>query len=193
MQMFIIIILIVLFLLAFVPISFAFKISYNVLTNKGSFKVNIFKKLKIFNPRFKIINKKLVIIKRKGKKKILELDLYDPKLAFYNELQKALLKRLMVKRFYFTINLGAKNNAFLTSMLGGYTQVFLATATSYLKCKNSDFNTRTKVNTYYDSEKLNLTFSGQIYISVVGLILSVSQAYYKNNLKQKKVGKSYGK
>ena len=98
------IVLIVLFILLFVPIMLRFKVFYNFFNNTGNLKFTLSNKIKIVNLNFKIAEGNIELISKKGKTKRLPLKIYDPDLEFYNQLQKALFKRLIVRKFYLKKN-----------------------------------------------------------------------------------------
>jgi len=187
------IVFIILFGLLFVPINLKFKVFYDLFNNTGNFKFLLFNKIKLINVNLRLINNNIEVTTKKGKKILLPLSCFDANLEFYNQLQKALFKRLIVKRFYLTINVGVSENAFLSSMISGYIQVFLSIILSYFSYKSGEFKPITKIKTHYNEERLNARLKGQINISTIGLFLSIIRAWIKKTQKAKKESYVYGR
>jgi hypothetical protein len=191
------VILIVLFILLFMPIKFRFRFFYNFFTASGNLKFKLLNRIKLINLNFKVVNGEIELITNKGKIKRLPLKIYDPDLEFLNQLQKALFKRLIVKKFYLAINVGVSENPFLTSMLSGYIQAFLGGILSVFSFKSGEFKPITSIKTTFSAEKLDAKLKGQINISIISLALSIVKAYFKKQQKLKlekikKAGQFYG-
>ncbi|PKK96020.1 MAG: hypothetical protein CVV59_00670 [Tenericutes bacterium HGW-Tenericutes-4] len=179
------------FFLLFLPLGINVNIFFNFFKNLGEFKVKFFNKLKLIQLSLYVKNGKLFLKGRKKEKQI-DLKLSDENLIFYNEIQKSILKKIMLKKFQINLYVGIKDNPFLTSMLSGQLQMILGMVFGYLHTKNKEGRTITSVHTNFNEEMLVFEFSGKIYVSIITIFLSIIEAYFRKN-KKYEVQKQYGK
>ena len=183
-------ILVAVFILLFMPFRVSIYLFYDLLLNDGRFSFYIFSKKK--KSHFYIKNSSVFI--RKKNKSLTEVNLkaYDPNFIFYNEFQKSLLKRIILKKFQISFKIGLKNNVFLTSMLSGFLQIILAGTYGYLCTKSKERHTITSIETDFKEETFTVLVGGRIYVSIITLVLSMIEAYFKK-YKKGKVEVEYGK
>ena len=187
------IILFAFLLILFVPISLKLKMEFNLLINCGKFKVFFLKKIKVIDWKFELIGKSLKITKRNGKIKYYSLVVTDIDFEFIASFQKALFNRLNIKKSSLLFFIGAKNNAFLTSMLTGYITVIINSILAYLKTHKNGVSLSGKVNPNYEGDIVKMQIQSNFALSIVGLMASLIEAKIKKNKKSKKVGKNYVK
>jgi hypothetical protein len=123
-----------LFLLLFLPIKIQINLAFDLYKNKGTFFITLFNKLKLPVSSFTLKNGALIVTGKKRNKQI-DLKLTNAQFIYFNELQKSLLGKLILRKFRFDVYVGVKDNAFLTSLISGQLQVLLGMLFGFLYTK----------------------------------------------------------
>jgi hypothetical protein len=176
-------------LVLFLPVKFKIKIEFDLLNNKGKLKLYLVN-LKFVNLSFSLRGKSLIITKKNGKKRLVGLVGSGDESNFEDNFGRELIKNLTVKNAYLFSNIGARSNAFLTSMLTGTAQIISAILFSFLKAKKKPIIIN-NVYPKFDEEMFDFTIKLRVKINLFKLTKSFIKAIKKAKFKSKKEGKSY--
>jgi len=182
---------VILFFLVFLPIPIRIKLFYNILCNHGFITIQLFSKFR-FKEELYLSGHKVILVQKNGKTKEIDFKPEDQTIiSFYENLQKALLKKMIVKKFFLFITIGIRDNAFLTAMLSGTIQTAISIFFSYLSVKKNDSRTITEVNTNFKEEQFSFVWKAKINISIISILFAILESANKRK-KEKKRSILYG-
>ena len=70
-------------------------------------------------------------------------------------------------------------------MLSGFLQIILASIYGYLCTKSKERHTITSIETDFKEKKFTISVGGRVYVSIITLLLSLIEAYFKKYKKGK--------
>lgn len=178
-------IFIFLFLLV-LPIKIKAKVKYNVLKNKGKIKFYFFK-LNFLSFVFKIKKKYILLTTKKGKNIIVPLEFGQDANLEYIDLTFLLFDKTIINTIKVDINLGCKDNPFLTALLYGMVQSLASIFLSIIKTKKLSCIVSNKINPVYTNDSGIIGISSSLTVCLIDYLWAIMQYIFKF----KRIGKRY--
>ena len=179
---------IVIFLLIVVvlQLTLKLKIFFNVKNNTGKlqFKFIFFT---VFDYQISIKNMCLRFTSKKGKNKYIPLDLSQESIQNYADFQSILFRKIYFKTISIYFNFGVKSDAFLSSIICGYVDVFSKIFYAIFKTKKSELKMQLKVYPSFNKNVIKFSIKAKISLSLFDLFWSFTEATLTKQLRAKKI------
>ena len=181
-----------------VPFVIAVNISGDIFAGKGNMKLTLFG-LPVFKAKLSVesngaLEKNLIIESGKKRDEIhLNADKSDDKsiMAFFHTLP--IMSYIIIERLELDVNIGLKNNAFVTTMAVGFLRTLMCAFTSFLRSRqNIDITQR--ITPQYNSDRMDFAAFGIIKLSIAHIIIRfIAGLKTKLGIASGRVGKRYAK
>ena len=142
--------------------------------------------IRIFDYKIKIKDKNLVLTNKNGKNKYFPLEINNESIKNYTDFQSILFKKIYFKTIAIYFNFGLKDDAFVSTMVCGYIDVFSKIAYSFLKTKKSEVLMNLKVYPSFKNNVIKFGIKAKISLSLYDLLWSFIEAITTKFFRSKK-------
>ena len=182
MQWFLIVLICILalLLLLFLPVSFGFRVYFNILKNLGVIEFSCFG-IPISCFQASIHELAIDIIKPKGKQKRVVISLVDKTAIFINHFITTLFRYININELSIFCDVGKKDDAFVASMIGGGVQNFIYSLYALMYSIKKRFRAYTLLD--FSTQTSQLKFSSYIRVttSLFFVLVSLIRAKLRTN------------
>src|SRR5574344_1665927 len=162
---------ILLIFLIFISLQYTLKLKliFNAKKNIGKIQLK-FLNIKIIDNTFCFGKGYIKITNRVGKSKYLPIEFNTQTFQDYADFETIIFKKIYFKAFGIYFNFGVKNDAFLSSMLCGYLDIFAKILYCVLKTKKSEVELKLKIYPNYNFNVIKLGIKAKISLSIFDLL-----------------------
>lgn len=142
------IVILVIFFILIIPLTFNVKLSFNVIRNYGELNIVLFF-IPIYKQKLKIDNGFIKFIKNPQKIKKIKLKFSKSDIEKTNNNFALVLNSQIIKRLSISTRFGIKDNPFYTALISGFYNMFLGIFFSINTAKLNILETQSNFKTYY--------------------------------------------
>lgn len=179
-------IILICLLFAVLQLTIKAKVFYNILKNSGKLQLK-FLNITIVDYKISFNINYIKLTNKKGKNKYLPLEFNKQTIAEYNNFQEILFKKTYFKNLSVYLNFGYTDNAFYTSMICGYFDVFTKSMYSFLRTKKNEVEFVSKIYPNYKKNVIKFSVKAKLSISIYDLLWSYLEAKLTSKIKRSKI------